>query len=103
MEYPGFDWSELGVRFGLITPEQHEDSSYDEDKLLEEIKAYIEKNTHPVNGVSQEMVRHLKEHLTLLIEHDNTYNSPLWKGLMGIENHHTFCNMCVPLIEYMWD
>lgn len=103
MEYPGFDWSELGVRFGLITPEQYEDSSYDEDELLEGIKEYISSNTSPVEDPSPEMVRHLKEHLTLLIERDCTYNSPLWRGLLGIENHYTFCNMCIPLIEYMWD
>ena len=102
MKYVGVSWAELGVRFKLITLEQYEDSSYDEDELLEEIKDYISNNT----GVGDHLYkirRHLREHLTLLIERDKSYKQPLWRGLLNIEDEHTFMQMCIPLIGYMWD
>lgn len=91
-EWKGYDWSELAQRFGLV------EDLYDcqEEDLLAKIKDFILKN-------AIEAEPHLREHLALLIKHNNTYQTPVWEGLLKIKNNHTFISMCIPLIGLMWD
>lgn len=97
MTYKGFDYSEIAQRFGLLPEGDLENVEYDENNLVPLIQDHISANMGP------ETEKELREHLTLLIGHDNTYQTPVWEGLLKVKDTHTFLQMCIPLIGYMWD
>jgi hypothetical protein len=97
-DLPGYDYMELGVRFGLVTREAYRASDYDEDTLLSDIQYYL---SDPRYG--PEAARGMRAYLQQLIRHGNTYATPVWRGLLEVEDDATFLRLCGPLIPYMWD
>lgn len=97
MIYKGYDWTELGIRFNLLSEKDFESNNYNEDQLLEDMQTYLRRNA------DAETVQHLREHLTLLVEHDNSYKTPVWEGLLNVKDDFTLIRISIPLIPYMWD
>jgi hypothetical protein len=104
--YKGFDFTEIAQRFGILPEGDLENVEYDDDNIVpliqDHISQRVRENLHLSTFDSKEE-KELREHLTLLIGHGNSYQTPVWEGLLNVKDTHTFLQMCIPLIGYMWD
>lgn len=62
-------------------------------------------NIHDGNIIKEqkEKIEGIRTYISRLIEQDHSYLSPLWEGLIKIENETEFLKFVNVLLPYLWD
>ena len=97
MEFEGFDWTELTIAFGLYN------ESDDNEIVLKKTKDYLIESYLPkANSVVADTIRAYLGALFDRCSKVGSYSTPLWRGLMQIEDDRTLIKYTVALLEYLW-
>lgn len=100
----GYDYTELAEKWGIAPPPEGVDENiYYLTTIrwhIQEIIAKVAENKEEVNPKIQDMRDFLKALIKESEEVD--YCTPVWKGLLKIEEPYTFCHLFIALLPYMW-
>jgi len=95
LEYEGKDWTELSKQFGLF------ENDLEDEITLQKTKDYlVSKHFSDTESVSSEIRLFLR---ALCRNCDgNKYTTPIWKGLLNVEDDFTLIKYTIVLLEHMW-
>lgn len=95
----GWDWTELGVKWGLIKADSQGNITDNRkaDNIEKELLNYICDNYKQNDNVINDMRLFLQQ----VINNNDAYR-PLWEGLLGINNKFAFVQMYCRLLTSMW-
>ena len=103
----GFDYYELLEKWGIDTSiycDNVENEDYDLLKLYVNnilFKNWDYENNKP-SRVAKSAIKDIRNFLKAMTEYYD-YNTPVWEGLLKIEDDFSFLRMFYPLIPYAWN
>lgn len=96
--FQGVDWRELSERWGIDFKNDLTD-----DECLNETASYIIQSVPYKDKRQKKVARDIRSFLKKLIKWDNTYKTPVWEGLLKVENDETLLTFTYHLLQDMWD
>lgn len=96
MEFKGYDWTELAKCFGLF------ENEYEDELTLKKTKDYLVTNHFSNTEYLAKEIRRFLFELYKNCLQSKRYSTPVWKGLLNIEDDFTLIKYTIILLEYMW-
>lgn len=93
--FKGWDWCELAEYWGI-------DMNQDEEQIAKDMEEVIGNAMEEVwDKKSSQITQDVRNYLKVLSEY-NTYEQPVWKGLLEVEHDLILLNFTMTLFRNMW-
>jgi hypothetical protein len=103
MAYNGYDYTELLVELGFMPEGEDEEKFTAVEDFIRYMEDHYDYSEADYDEDGKLAILEMREFLTALAGQEHTCVSPLWKGLLAIEDDWTFVKYFVKLIRDMWD
>jgi hypothetical protein len=95
MKLKGHDWTELGEYWLICKP------SLSDKTAAQRIKQHL-LDVCGTNTALKQTAKDVRTFLRALIKQENSYSTPVWKGLLAVKDDETLLKFTIELLECMW-